>query len=583
MVASETVAVGSVEDLRTSTPTAVQVDGRSVGLFFHEDRFFATALRCPHMGFPLTDGSVEDGLLTCPWHHARFELECGDTLDPFADDVRTFPVTVDDGTVYVSRTPAQERDPIDHWHRRLEHGLREALSLIIAKAAIGLADEGVEPALVNRPTTRFGVRYRAEGWGPGLTTLGAMASLSDHLADADRPRAWYVGARAVADDCAGEPPFFPQDPLSNDDLSPTRLRSWFRDTVEVRDADGAERVLRAAIAADFPPGDVAAMIVTAATDHRYLDTGHRIDFVNKAFEVLDRIGWDHADEVLPSLVPGLTAAGRAEEEATWRQPIDLVALLEAAFDALPGAVPSNHHGWVEPAAFTDRLLADDPQSILEAVTAAIDDGAGTLPLARAVAGAGAIRLARFGTANEFRDWNTVHHTYTYANAVCGLAERTTTTALYKAILDGAMSVYLDRFLNVPPTPLPDPDGSGDPGSILASLADTFDTESEDAVDRAGERTAAFLAAGGSPSTLIERLAGVLLREDVGFHPRQNLEAAVTMFEREREHDPDRARIHLIAGARYLAAHTPTRRSGEQTFHIAERLHRGERIHESVPR
>jgi len=36
---------------------------------------------------------------------------------------------------------------------------------------------------------------------------------------------------------------------------------------------------------------------------------------------------------------------------------------------------------------------------------------------------------------------------------------------------------------------------------------------------------------------------------------------------------------LMACARYMAAHFPTRRSNEQTFSIATRLHRGERLHE----
>ena len=43
------------------------------------------------MGFPLSEGSVDEGILTCHWHHARFELSCGDTFDIWADDVRTYP------------------------------------------------------------------------------------------------------------------------------------------------------------------------------------------------------------------------------------------------------------------------------------------------------------------------------------------------------------------------------------------------------------------------------------------------------------------------------------------------------------
>ena len=44
------------------------------------------------MGFPLHQGTVESGLVTCHWHHARFDLASGCTLDPFADDARGFDV-----------------------------------------------------------------------------------------------------------------------------------------------------------------------------------------------------------------------------------------------------------------------------------------------------------------------------------------------------------------------------------------------------------------------------------------------------------------------------------------------------------
>jgi predicted ArsR family transcriptional regulator len=63
--------------------------------------------------------------------------------------------------------------------------------------------------------------------------------------------------------------------------------------------------------------------------------------------------------------------------------------------------------------------------------------------------------------------------------------------------------------------------------------------------------------------------------------RQNVEAAFEQYDDRSARDADdRARVHLLATARYLSAHTPTRRAGEQTFKIAERLNRGEKIHEA---
>jgi len=571
--------VASAAEAREASPQVVTVGGRTLGLFHHEGEFYAVDNRCPHMGFPLTDGSVDDGILTCPWHHARFELSGGDTFDPFADDVRTFPVEVRDGDVYVDPNPEREQAPEAHWRERLEHGLQESLALVIDKATIGLDDAGVDPAVPLTVGATFGTQYRADGWGSGLTTMSAMANLLPALRPADRRRALAVGLGAVADDCAGEPPFFVQDPLSTDRVAADRLTEWFRDTIEVRDADGAERVLRAAIRADRDRSTLVTMFVAAATDHRYLDSGHRLDFVNKAVELLDRIGWDHADSVLPSLVPGLADADRAEERSSWRQPVDVAGLVADASDDLPTLLDAGAAAtWTEPDDFVDRLLGDDPHDIMAALTDAIEAGATAEQLASAVADAAARRVAQFGTANEFRDWNTVHHTYTYANAVCGLAERTEAPELYRAVFDGAVSVYLDRFLNTPPIPLPEPDGDRDPDAALDDLLETFEVEADETVGQAGRHTAEYLASGGDPDRLKRALGEVLLREDAGFHPRQNVEAAFARY--DAAGDERRGRLHLVATARYLAAHTPTRREGEQTFRIAERLNRGEAIHEA---
>jgi nitrite reductase/ring-hydroxylating ferredoxin subunit len=574
--------VAAADEAREASPQVVTADGRPIGLFYHEGSFHAVDNRCPHMGFPLAEGSVDDGILTCPWHHARFELSCGDTLDPFADDVTAFPVEVRDGDVYVDPHPDRETQPAAHWEERLDHGLRESLDLVVAKAVLGLDDAGVAPTVPLEVGTAFGTRYRENGWGRGLTTMTAMANLHDALRPEDRLRARYVGLGAVADDCAGEPPFFVQEPLSTDGVAPDRLADWFRETIDLRDADGAERVLRAAIASDADESALAGTLVAAATDHRYLDSGHRLDFANKAFELLDRIGWDRADAVLPGLVPALASADRAEERSSWRHPVDVAGLVTEASDALPDLIQTGEKKtWTEPDGFVDRLLADDPHAVMDTLTDAIEAGASAAALARAVADAAARRIAQFGTANEFRDWNTVHHTYTYANAVCGLAGRTDAPELYRAVFDGAMSVYLDRFLNTPPAPLPDPDGDADPDAVLGDLLETFEVEADDTVSRAGRLVAEYLAAGGDAAGLKRAIGEALLREDVGFHPRQNVEAAVSRYDAAAANGRERrGRVHLVATARYLAAHTPTRREGEQTFRIAQRLARGETLHEA---
>jgi hypothetical protein len=134
-----------------------------------------------------------------------------------------------------------------------------------------------------------------------------------------------------------------------------------------------------------------------------------------------------------------------------------------------------------------------------------------------------------------------------------------------------MSIYLDRFLNVPAARLPEPDSAGDPDALLASLPGLLDHQQQ--VNEAGGLVAAYLAAGGEPGRLQAALGAALLREDRDFHTIQCVEAAFRQFALTGDG------IFLIAAARYLAAHAPTVRSQNQTFHIARRLHRGEKLYE----
>jgi hypothetical protein len=369
-------------------------------------------------------------------------------------------------------------------------------------------------------------------------------------------------------------PRFPLEPLPGGEVEQARLARWFRGFVEVRDAEGAERALVSAVRSGASQAELADMLFAAATDHRYLDGGHTLDFVNKALEALDAGGWERAEAVLASLPAQLAFAERMEEANAWRNPVDLVALLEDAFDQLPEALASVSGGWQGRAELVETLLSDQPDAILEALLAALREGATEVELASAVAFAAATRIARFPTSNEFGDWDTALHTFTFANAVEQGLRRSASPELVRGVLDAAMSVYLDRFLNVPATRLPKPRG-GDPEALLTELRDLLDRQQQ--VDEAGQLVASYLGAGGDPDRLVAELGACLLREDRNFHTIQCVEAAV------RQHElllgTGGADLPLIAAARYLAAHASTARSQRQTYEIARRLHRGDRIYE----
>jgi hypothetical protein len=121
--------------------------------------------------------------------------------------------------------------------------------------------------------------------------------------------------------------------------------------------------------------------------------------------------------------------------------------------------------WSDHVTLSESLLGDEPAAIIDALTAAARDGAAPADLGRALAYAAALRVARFGTANEHSDWETAHHIFTYANAVHQALKRIGGEAAdpveaVRGLLHGAMALYLARYLNVPPASLPGESGDG---------------------------------------------------------------------------------------------------------------------------
>jgi nitrite reductase/ring-hydroxylating ferredoxin subunit len=568
----------SASELPEGHRRTVVVGGHTIVLFNSHGRLFAVDNRCPHMGFPLDRGTVQDCILTCHWHHARFDLETGGTFDQWADDVRVFPLRVEDGALLVDVADLGDRRL--HFLRRLDDGLERDIRLVIAKSVIALLDHGGGLNEVVRAGLEFGVRNRRDGWGAGLTILTCMANLAPWLQVEDRPRAMYHGLAAVAEDSEGHPPQFTIRPLPGSTADFATLKRWFRRFVEVRDTEGAERCITTAVRSGAEAPALAELMFSAATDHRYLTTGHVLDFTNKAFEALDH-AHDLAEPVLASLARSYATAERMEESNEWRNPVDLVAICERAFESIPMALEAGRHmqarSWRGRDELASVILGEDPQAIADALLSALGDSVSPEELAGTVVYAAALRIARFHISNEFGDWDTAHHSFTFANAMHQAIQRAPSPELLRGAFDAAMSVYLNRFLNVPAAKIPASNGAArpDPRELLESFPGLLDRQQQ--VDQAGALVADYLACGGTSLALIAALARALLREDRDFHTIQDFEAAVRLHSYLGA-TPAGAHA-LVATARYLAAHSPTMRAQGQTWNIATRLHRGDRLFE----
>lgn len=551
-----------------------------IAVFYHENSVYAVDNRCPHLGFPLHMGSLCEGILTCHWHHARFDVCSGGTLDPWADDVPVYEVKLEEGEVWVNQQSKQLNN-IEKYKMRLKEGLEQNIAIVIAKAVVGLVEADVPEADIARVGIDFGTAF-GSGWNSGLTILTAMTRILPKLDKEGKILALYQGLVHTARNSSGRGQRHMLSPLPSNDASIARLIEWYRNCIEVRDTQGAERILLTAINKGVSDEQLAEMMLMAVTDHVYLDGGHTFDFHNKAFEALQYVENDQKSKVLTSLVPILGNASRSEELHQWQAPIDLVTPIQEAFDRLSQnpSVKIRQLTESEEDEIIEQLLGDKPLETIQLLTRIMVSGGQPVHVAQLLTLAAGERIVRFHTQNDFRDWISVLHTFTYAHAVHERLRHSTNPLLIRGIYHGAMSIYLDRFLNVPAASRPKNTKLVDTAQP-EKLLEVMDKRQN--VNEAARWVIGFLSNQGSPQQLINQLGHGLLREDADFHTFQMYEAAIAEYDswnlRTDSFAVRAQETMLLAVTRYLAAHAPTARELSHTARIASRLYRGERLFE----
>lgn len=102
---SDFQTVANVGDIPEGEGRCFPVNGTMVGVFLHNDEYFAMNDFCPHMGASLSESPVaEDGSVMCPWHAWCFSIKDGTWLDNRKSAIKspTYPVQLKGGEIQVS-------------------------------------------------------------------------------------------------------------------------------------------------------------------------------------------------------------------------------------------------------------------------------------------------------------------------------------------------------------------------------------------------------------------------------------------------------------------------------------------------
>ena len=558
------------------------VNGTHLAVFKFADKFYAVDNRCPHMGYPMSKGSIRDGVLICHWHHWEFDLKSGGCFLASGDDLKAFPVERrDDGYLYVGlakgEREAAKRRVIDRGKRALERGLKDRSTFFIAKAVTALRDAQATPNEIIQQGLHYGAHKSSEGWSSGVAILTLAANLWDDIDPKDHNLFLVHGLSQISRRTTGSSrPYRAPFPKVSETHDLETLMRWFRYFIDKRHAGAAERILLTLNDRGYEKSVIADFVFTAATDFYFTGDGHALDFGNKMFEALDYIEWEGAHEILRPIVVDLVSRTRHEETSRWA---DAVPVLEPVFERLESIWKENQANAAELdiADFTQTLLGDEFAPTVAVVEEKLRAGVDPKDICRAMTYASAIRTARFHLKNE-GDWHDVANIYSYAHALYKAFAYAPSANLLRGIFHGVVFLAYLRWLNMPAARIPAQGQRLDEtyesvNKMLARLQEFADFQK---VYEAEILVNQYLEEGHDINALKQTLAHILLREDAELHMFQVLEVAFRHY--DLSEDREEQRMHMLAATRYITAQKLMKNILWSTEN-AERLARGELLSE----
>ena len=95
------VRIADAADVPAGSARVVEASGKAIALVNAGGRLYAVDNTCLHRGGPLGEGEIDGLVLTCPWHGWRWDVATGASTNNPAVRLACYPVTVEDGAVYV--------------------------------------------------------------------------------------------------------------------------------------------------------------------------------------------------------------------------------------------------------------------------------------------------------------------------------------------------------------------------------------------------------------------------------------------------------------------------------------------------
>lgn len=304
---SNWIDVLSANELMSSKRKVIRHGDKQIAIFLSGDNVYACNNRCPHEGYPLSEGTLSDGcVLTCNWHNWKFDLESGVTMVG-GDRLRRYPAKIDAGRVFIDifmpSTDIVVKAAVEDLLNSFDDHAYDQMAREIAR----IMKAGGDPL----DSVRATIHHTYERFEYGMTHALAVSADWLHLYQTNEDDAakqltalTEVVAYHAWDTQRQKPSPFSQTSCNFN-------ADEFVAAIENEDQALAVAHVRGAIASGLSFDDLYESLVRAAMAH-YQDFGHSLIYVVKARTFVNIVGEDVLEPVLLLLVRSLVYASRED-------------------------------------------------------------------------------------------------------------------------------------------------------------------------------------------------------------------------------------------------------------------------------
>lgn len=292
-------------DALNANPVVFNHPPRQISLFKVDDRVYAIDNRCPHEGYPLAVGSVEDAVVTCNWHNWKFRLRDGECLLG-GDHVRSYPTRLEDGHAWVDLADPPPEKVRREVLRGLETAFGERDFGRICREITRLHYHGLEPKDAVVEALRWSHDRFEFGTRHSVAAAADWVALTDEFSELESKLICMAEAvDHLAFDSLREPRY--AYPEAGEPFDHTEFLS----AIEAEQSSRAEALVVRGLGDGMHWNDMEEAFTAAALAH-YNSFGHSLIYVAKSGQLIESLGSGVESYLLLPLARQLAYATRED-------------------------------------------------------------------------------------------------------------------------------------------------------------------------------------------------------------------------------------------------------------------------------